>query len=133
MKVLFWAALVIVVGGLLYIRLAPHDAASLHLPVPGEENADMATGAIRVANTDDIGFSAAIAYLESLPRTDRLVGRAEEGLVTFVSRSRVMGFPDYTTLEYRDGKLKAYARLRFGQSDLGVNRKRLEGLIAAIQ
>ena len=133
MRILFLAALVVVVGGLLYIRFAPHDATSLNVPVPGDESTDTARGALRVVSVDDNGFAIAIAYLEALPRTNRLVGRAEDGLVTFVTRSSVIGFPDYTTLEYRDGTLKAYARSRFGQSDLGVNRKRLEGLIAAIQ
>ena len=86
-----------------------------------------------VLKPEPAGFEAADAYMRGLPRTQVLDGSVEDGRVTYVTRTRVIGFPDYTTLEYSNGQLKAYARLRFGQSDLGVNRERLERLFAAIQ
>ncbi len=50
-----------------------------------------------------------------------------------VTRSAVWGFPDYTTVEQRDGKLMIYARSRFGSSDLGVNGKRVAGWLDALK
>ncbi|HHB81701.1 MAG TPA: DUF1499 domain-containing protein, partial [Aliiroseovarius sp.] len=45
--------------------------------------------------------------------------------MTFVTRSRLWGFPDYTTIAYADGRITIFARLRFGRSDLGVNAARV--------
>ena len=43
----------------------------------------------------------------------------------FVTRSRVMGFPDITQVFVRDGVLTIHAHLVFGSSDLGVNKARV--------
>ena len=59
-----------------------------------------------------------------------LVWRPEAGRATFIHRSRVWGFPDYVSVkavrEAGRTRLSAYSRLRFGASDFGVNRARLE-------
>ena len=44
---------------------------------------------------------------------------------TYVTRTKFMGFPDYTTARQDGDFLKVYARLRFGRSDLGVNGARI--------
>lgn len=132
-RVLVLLVVVMAVAAVAYVRLAPHDVAAVHVAVPGNQDRDMARGAIRIVPADDVTWQAALGHMADLPRTKKLAGDAQSGLVTYVTRSRVIGFPDYTTLDYDDGQLKAHARLRFGQSDLGVNRKRLEGLIAALQ
>ncbi|MEM9843514.1 MAG: DUF1499 domain-containing protein, partial [Pseudomonadota bacterium] len=67
------------------------------------------------------------------PRTTILAGSVEDGIVTYVTRSALMGFPDYTTVSLSDGALTLYARLRFGQSDLGVNAARLEAWLRALE
>jgi uncharacterized protein (DUF1499 family) len=58
-----------------------------------------------------------------------------EGLVTYVQRSRLFGFPDYVSVRFvpvpalADGRpastLAIFSRSRLGQSDLGVNEKRV--------
>jgi len=52
------------------------------------------------------------------------------GRITYVTRSRLWGFPDYTTVQVIPGAagatLALHARARFGQSDVGVNRARVE-------
>jgi len=55
-----------------------------------------------------------------------LAGSASDGMMTFVTRSKWIGFPDYTTIQLDGDKIKLHARLRFGRSDLGVNAARLE-------
>lgn len=122
-----------IVAVLIFIRLAPSDPARWHVSVEGSENMDFAGGALRVIPADGDALARADLIMKALPRTQVLAGTVVDGRVTYITRSRVFGFPDYTTIEYTDGTLKALARLRFGQSDLGVNRERLEGVIAALQ
>lgn len=127
-------ALVALIGfAMVYVRLAPNDPAQWHLPVTGDSDADFAQGALRVVAGPPELLERADAYMQALGGTVVLAGAVAEGRVTFITRSKVFGFPDYTTVEYSDGMLKAYARLRYGASDLGVNRKRLEGLVAALK
>jgi uncharacterized protein (DUF1499 family) len=77
--------------------------------------------------------SVAMAY----PRTTQLAGTPDTGRITWVSRSRVIGFPDYTTAQVMavpgGTRLDVHARLRFGSSDLGVNAARLKLWLAALE
>ena len=74
----------------------------------------------------------AMAY----PRTALLAGTPAEGRITWVSRSKVMGFPDYITAEATPTatgtRLAIHSRLRFGGSDLGVNAARLKLWLTAL-
>ena len=65
-------------------------------------------------------------------RTEVLAGSPSEGRVTYITRSMWFGFPDYTTVQLEDDGLEIYGRLRFGQSDQGVNRARVEGWLDRI-
>lgn len=130
---IFVLVCVLVVGFLAFVRLAPTDAAQWHLPVEEMTSRDMVGGAIRVTKTDESALSRVDAVARNLPRTRVLAGTVGKGRVTYVTRSKWIGFPDYTTVEYVDGLLKMHARLRFGRSDFGVNRERLERLLVATQ
>jgi uncharacterized protein (DUF1499 family) len=66
-------------------------------------------------------------------RTLVLAGSVEEGMITYVTRSAVIGFPDYTTVQQDGDQLKVYARLRFGRSDFGVNHARVNRWLDALQ
>ena len=66
------------------------------------------------------------------PRTEVLEGSVEAGKRTYVTRSQWMGFPDYTTVMQNEDVLELHARLRFGQSDLGVNKARVEDWLAQL-
>jgi uncharacterized protein (DUF1499 family) len=61
-----------------------------------------------------------------------LAGSVEEGRMTWVARSALWGFPDYITAEAGPKGLAVWSRLRFGRSDLGVNRARLEDWLARL-
>jgi uncharacterized protein (DUF1499 family) len=69
----------------------------------------------------------------ALPRTQMIAGAVGEGRLTYITRTKWIGFPDYTTIEQDGENIKLYARLRFGRSDLGVNRKRLDGLLERVR
>ncbi len=131
------SALILVAVGLAWIRLAPSDPARWHT-----DPADGATGpGGHLAHaTLPLPPEAALAALDAVamaePRTLRLAGSPAEGRITWVSRSRVFGFPDYITAAAApdgDGAaLVIYSRLRFGQSDLGVNAARVGRWLAAL-
>ncbi len=113
--------------GLLFIRLAPTVPETWHQPVTGAEDKDFAGGAIRVITATPDTFDKLYRIALRTPRTRQIAGDVGSGRVTFETRTRWIGFPDYTTIEETDGQIRLYARLRFGIRDLGVNRKRLEG------
>ncbi|WP_375281975.1 DUF1499 domain-containing protein [Pseudooctadecabacter sp.] len=127
-----------------YVRLAPVNAAVWHdtgLPMmePGQYPAE---GSFIEQRRLDGGGGDVLARLDAIiretPRTQRVAGSVETGKITYVTRSRVMGFPDYTIvtlMQSPDGTastLQVYGRLRFGKADLGVNRARILGWLAAL-
>lgn len=89
---------------------------------------------------DDLG-RAFDSMVRSQPRTDVVGGSAADGWITYVQRSAVFGFPDYISvrfieLEPVDGQprstLAIMSRARFGESDLGVNEKRVNSWLDAL-
>lgn len=122
---------IVLVGLLAFVRLAPTDLTRWHQPIAETNSQNMVGGAIRVIEADEAAFARVIDAARALPRTQVVAGSVDEGRVTYVTRSKWIGFPDYTTIEYSDGVLKLHARLRFGRSDFGVNRERLERLLTA--
>ncbi|MAC79195.1 MAG: hypothetical protein CML66_14155 [Rhodobacteraceae bacterium] len=123
------ALLAIVVG---YIRLAPSDPADWHEMPDFSADADLSGAVMRVVDTGPDGLGRLANVALATPRTTRLAGSVEEGMMTFVTRSKLWGFPDYTTARQDGDLLKIYGRLRFGRSDLGVNRARVDGWIAGL-
>lgn len=113
-------------------RLLPVDAARWHRPIPENQDQDMAYGAIRVIPANLQNFAKLDVLMRALPRTRVIAGTPQEGFVTYQTRSFLFGFPDYTTIQQVDDQIRLFARLRIGLSDLGVNRKRLETLLAAL-
>ena len=64
------------------------------------------------------------------PRTRQLAGSVDDGRMTFVTRSLLWGFPDYTTIEVEGAAvLRVWSRARFGGGDGGVNAERLRGWV----
>ncbi len=70
------------------------------------------------------------------PRTFILAGAPREGRMTWVSRTRIMGYPDYTTAEVTVTPsgvvLRIFARQRFGRGDWGVNAGRLKAWLSGL-
>ena len=126
---------VVLVGGMAYVRLAPSDPARWHAnPSKAPVWAESSPWGQVIARNDgavlrlppDAGLLARLdAIALATPRTSRLAGSLGEGRITWITRSGFWGFPDYTTAEMRGDGLYLNARLRFGKSDLGVNAARL--------
>lgn len=133
-----WILLILVVAGLAYVRLAPSDPATWHqrssVTAMGEKK--FKSGYIWREAVEGDGsdrLRALDALAQATPRTTLLAGSVEEGQVTYVTRTQWAGFPDYTTISVAEGTLEIHARLRFGQSDLGVNAKRVKSWRAALE
>lgn len=143
MKLLFiLAALAALVLGVVavWVRLAPSDPARWHVdPLTvaprGARNSTLlrdgngADGpALRLALPPAEVAARLTAIAAATPRTRVLAGQGD--FVTWVTRSALWGFPDYTSIRIApDGTgslVSVFARARFGDSDLGVNRARVE-------
>lgn len=124
---------IVAIAVLGYVRFSFGDPARWHVPIAAMTSQNMVGGAIRVTAVPPDALARVDVAARQMPRTRAIAGSAEAGRITYVTRSKWIGFPDYTTIEYNDGLLKMHARLRFGRSDFGVNRERLERLLVAIQ
>ena len=135
---IFWVLLACVVGMAAYVRLAPDVVARWHQPLAGMPTAaGIVTepgGARALVPMADgrAGLARFAEVAKARPRVTLLAGSVEEGRMTWVVRSVVWGFPDYVTAEAAPAGLRVWSRLRFGQSDLGVNRARLEDWLARL-
>lgn len=116
----------------LYVRLVPSDPARWHVSRDETSNKDFDGGAIRLAEAGEGGLARLHDIALTTPRTRVLAGSVEEGMITYITRSAVFRFPDYTTVDFSDGKLRLYGRLRFGKLDMGVNAARIDGWLAEL-
>ncbi len=128
-----WILIAIAVAGLAFIRLAPSDVSQVHKPPKVTENKDFKAGVKRLITSEPDGLARLHVIILATPRTQVLAGSVDEGMVTYITRSALFGFPDYTTVQQDDDSLKIYARLRFGRADIGVNKARVERWINALQ
>ena len=100
-----------------YLLAAGGDAAPLEVPLPPDQVA---------ARLEAIALST--------PRTTRLAGQGD--FVTYITRSAAFSFPDYTSVRIlptaTGSQVLIFARSRFGDSDLGVNRARVESWLARL-
>lgn len=133
MRMVFFLILAIILAGLAWIRLAPSDPAVWNVDPQVTADQDLANGVRRRVPGDAAALETLEAIILATPRTERLAGSPAEGQATYVTRSQWMGFPDYTTVKAEEGTLELYARARFGQSDLGVNRARVEDWLATLR
>jgi Protein of unknown function (DUF1499) len=130
---ILWICLAVVTGILGYVRFAPSDVARWHFLPDVTADKNFKSGVTRLVKTGPDGLERFDKLARELARTTVLAGSVESGMVTYVTRSKVFGFPDYTTVQQDADQLKIYARLRFGRSDTGVNRARVTGWLNSLQ
>ncbi|MTI43004.1 uncharacterized protein DUF1499 [Roseibium hamelinense] len=132
MKFIFLGAGLVVllaVLGDLYIRLTPVGPEDVP-PVdrsraPGAYPMEGGFYVVRpAADVDLTGLEKSIA---DTPRTKKLSGSAANPPMVFVHRSLIWGFPDVTQVWVEGANVHIYSHLVYGGSDLGVNRKRMDG------
>ncbi len=128
---------------LAYVRLAPSDAARWHIdPLTA---ADPGPAGVLIAPRKYFSTDTAIDLLKKFDAialehsaAKRLAGSVDDNHVTYVVRTKWFGFPDYVTIktiptDSGGSTLSIVARSRFGRSDLGVNRARLDAWLKAIE
>lgn len=122
------ALLILLAGLMAYIRLAPSDPARWHIDLaarPAAISIPSPDTVTRLKNAAYIDSSAPLAAWDAAamatPRTRRLAGSPSEGRVTYITRSLIWGFPDYTTAQTTSQGTLIFARQRFGGNDWGVN------------
>ena len=133
------APLLLLAGLMAYVRLAPSDPAQWHIAL------DPAPAAIATPSPDTVTPLKNGAYIDSTvplaawdaaamatPRTQRLAGSVADGRITYITRSLLWGFPDYTTAQTTPQGTRLYARQRFGGNDWGVNAARLRDWLARL-
>ena len=145
----------VIVAVMVYVRLAPADVDAVHVQAAPRmpDNYPSKGGFIAVremtAPPEDVLRALASIALRN-DRTKTLAGSVDEGIITFVSRSKLFGFPDYTTVSIipagtvsrQDGSADGQSQLgallmidghlRYGQSDMGVNKTRIERWLSAL-
>lgn len=128
-------------------QAVPPAGALDHLQRPASSNTALAAPAgfmpkpdieTRVYDVPPQALYAAVTKLaEGWPRTYRLVRYDEVREAAYVARSRVFNFPD--TIEVKVSAKDAgsilviYSASRYGDSDFGVNRKRVEAWLAQLE
>lgn len=130
---LLWLLIAVGVAMGAYIRVAPSDPTRWHQTPVGETDRDDPSGVLRIVETGPDGLTRLDKIAKETPRTSVLAGSVAEGKVTYITRTRVFGFPDYTTAQQDGDTLRIFARLRFGRKDFGVNRERVTNWLALLQ
>ena len=132
-------------GFAVYVRVLPTSATLWHQPSypSGMGHIEGPNSHIWRGGQDGDGTAIMIALNDIIlqtPRTQAIAGSVEDGMITYITRSRWWRFPDFTTLE-RDVALveggprviSMYSRAQFGTSDLGVNERRLREWLRLLQ
>lgn len=138
-----------------YVRLAPSDPVVWHvdpvtrLPANGlavsrfGETPQVATTLnsaivrVEVQGPQRVALARLDEVALATPRTERLAGSPEDGRITWVTRSALWGFPDYTTAQaittdVATSEVTIFARSRFGRGDMGVNAARVRDWLARV-
>ena len=130
-------ALLLVLGVMAYVRLAPNDIARWHQVAQVDAPGDLAEqGGFRAVRRMTADADAVLAAMDRIalatPRTTRVAGDVAQGMITYRTRSLIWGFPDHTTVAVQGDLLVIHGRLRFGGSDMGVNRARVQGWLTRL-
>ncbi|MGF1553997.1 MAG: DUF1499 domain-containing protein [Paracoccaceae bacterium] len=138
------ALLVFLAFGGLIVRGSDHDPARWHVDPTtatrsSSSNDFMAAPSGATAGEIDLALglddpqAALVAFDRAArvaPRTQVVAGSVEAGHVTYVQRSRLIGFPDYVSVKRVAGGLAIWSRARYGLSDFGVNERRVRGWLS---
>ncbi len=144
LRLLGTAAILGLVAAGAWVRLAPLDAGTLHVDpltvtARGSTNGWLAAPEgdappLRVDLDPTVAAARVAEVILGTPRTTLLAGG--DDWATYVTRSALWGFPDIASVRItpagEGAEVAVYSRARFGRSDLGVNRARVEGWRAAL-
>ena len=133
--ILLAVLLLAVLGAAVYFRTVPMPAETWHVDPASVSPPDSPNYALRVGDgapvfdlpPDDV--AARLDAVATAEGADTIGGSLAEGHVTYVARSRLMGYPDAISVRLtpvaQGTRVEIYSRARFGHSDMGVNAARV--------
>ncbi|MFK7943937.1 MAG: DUF1499 domain-containing protein [Paracoccaceae bacterium] len=145
-------SVVVTIGAAVAFRVIGHDPAIWHVDPATTERTGrdndylIAPEGAANAEIDTVFTEAQVAARDLLflfdsiasnaSRTRPIAGSVDELHITYLQQSLVFGFPDYVSVkavETPDGAgLVIWSRSRFGFSDMGANKSRVDGWLAAM-
>lgn len=142
---MYATSILILLVAVLYLclRLWPEDKNRWH--VDPADTTDPRRSSVRLIGPDaprfpgdaDTVLGVIVEIVKAAPRTRLIDGSIDEGMVTFVVRSRTMGFRDYVTFKVVSesdlSKLAIYARPGMNVHDWGSNAARLDDWLSQAQ
>lgn len=150
-RILIWLvgiAIALTVAASVFFRMATDDPSIWHVdPITAERTGNpndyiVAPEGLRSSPPDRISEVRSGTPKELLfqfdsiaaPTSKRLAGSLDEGFITYVQRTMLMGYPDYISVKAVEvdggAALVIYSRSRYGRSDFGVNMDRIERWLA---
>lgn len=129
-------------GVLSYIRFAPADIDGLHLDPATADLTDKPNEYRITSAVFDMTPEKLIKTFDDLamlqPRVKRLAGSVDDLMITYLQRSKTVGYPDYITVKAtpagaEQSQLVIFSRSRFGHSDLGVNKRRIDAWLLGLR
>lgn len=140
-SILIGLVLVAVIGAAVFFRTVSMPPEVWHVDParvtpPASPNFELRTGpAAPVFDAEPAVMAARIDAIATAERAQMIAGDLAEGHMTYVARTRLMGFPDAVSVRLvpveGGTRVEIYSRSRFGYSDMGVNAARVERWIAA--
>ena len=122
----------LILAAAFWVRLAPSDPDTWHQLLVDPKEKTFATGVIQIVPDGASQFTNFIEMVETTRLTLHLAGSTAQGAVTYITRTKFWGFPDYNTIWIEGDDLIIYARLRFGLGDRGVNAARVSNWVGRL-
>ncbi|MEM9709106.1 MAG: DUF1499 domain-containing protein [Pseudomonadota bacterium] len=130
-------------AGLAFIRLAPNDPLRVHLDPMRDGASGPNSLALRPPDAPVYPHppDKVFAVLDGIIRATDGVRAVAEGPepnhASYVARTPILGFPDWVSIRVvgveGGAAVAVYARARFGVSDLGVNKARIDGWLSELE
>jgi len=133
----------VILGAAIWFRTVPMPAAVWHVDPgavapPGTPNFELLTGdRAPVFEAAPDAMAVRIDAVAAAEGADLIGGALADGHMTYVARSRLMGFPDAISIKLvpvaGGTRMEIFSRSRFGHSDMGVNAARVARWVAAVR
>ncbi|WP_224814495.1 DUF1499 domain-containing protein [Hasllibacter sp. MH4015] len=130
------ALVLLAVAAAIYVRVAPLDVEALHVdpstatPPSSPNYALMAGTGGSYIDADPVEVASRLHAAAEADDATVLAGSHLEGHVTYVVRSRLMGFPDVISVRFspegEGTQVDIFSRSIYGYSDMGVNTARAQ-------
>jgi uncharacterized protein (DUF1499 family) len=127
---------------LAYVRFAPVNVILMHqdpatTASSGKPNEYRTTSSVYDMSAPELS-KMFDDFALAQPRVKRIAETLQDQMITYVQRTKIIGYPDYITIKAipvgaKQSKLEIFSRSRFGYSDWGVNKGRIKGWLLKLR